>query len=199
MRALWRDEAGASAIQYGVFAAIIGLGIAGTLVATKSSLNSNLSCISSKIATESGTTCVNGAVTTPPVNTTEQPNAATPTTGLPPAAAAAQAVMPTGSTIQNNGVFKDKAGNTYSATISGALMPGQPVYATLRNNGTGASLSGYVNYNALGYYDANPAYFTAIGPGLDGISNADGSQNVIYAVLNKTSNTYDLYLVKPPQ
>lgn len=56
-----RDERGASALEYGLIAGLIALGIVGALATTKSSLNAEYNCIATAVGSSGGTACSSGS------------------------------------------------------------------------------------------------------------------------------------------
>lgn len=68
LRRVWRDQRGASAVEYGLIGGLLALGIVAALVTTKSSLNQDYNCIASVLGDSTINPC-SGASPVPPPTT----------------------------------------------------------------------------------------------------------------------------------
>jgi pilus assembly protein Flp/PilA len=66
MRRLRREERGATALEYGLIAGLIALGIVGGLVMTRNSLNSDYNCVATALGTQGS--CTTAPAAPPPTS-----------------------------------------------------------------------------------------------------------------------------------
>lgn len=153
MRLRFRDEAGATAIEYGLIAGIIALGLVGSLVGTRTSLNAIFGQASGQMGSANG----GGSSTSLPATSNPQ-SALWSRKTL--AAAPTQSIS--GNVVQTNWVFTD--GTTVSLrTGSGggwdsALLVTDPAHHVTRDFET--DQNGNQTLYATSYYDAAMKYYT---------------------------------------
>jgi pilus assembly protein Flp/PilA len=114
LRSLRRDDRGATAIEYGVIAALIGLGLVAALTSTKGSLNQDYTCI----ATGLGTQGASGCSATPP--------APPPTTAL----GYAQIMVPSNRAVTGNATDTQGRGFYYYGNSADTTVVGNAINLT---------------------------------------------------------------------
>lgn len=143
MRRMRRDESGATAVEYGLIAGLIAIGIVGSLVTTRGSLNSVFSTAGAQMASSTST----AAVTKPPY------------TGPTFNPALARAPFWSAKTL-SSGPTIDKSNSGYSQ-VTAKFTDGSQVYYTKYNDGR----------QQITVYDGSTLYAWAITTTAAGVMN----------------------------
>ncbi|TXN17317.1 hypothetical protein FV219_00415 [Methylobacterium sp. WL122] len=171
-RSLRRADDGLAAIEYAIIAGLIGIGLVGTLVSTKSSLNKAYGCITSAIDTQSaGSGCGGGTTVALPSD---------------PVLAAAQMSLPAGTQV--NSVTSSAAGSIYSADVRTGTPP--KIYA--RDQSLGVLYVTTILSSGPNYYEVQGGTDYTGTP----IFNASAGQTT-YAVRDSTGK-YSFFTVTKP-
>lgn len=181
---LRKSEVGATALEYGLIAGIIAIGIIGALTLTRQSLRTQYDCVATRLDSAGAAVCATGA---PPSGL-----------NLGLEAARAQALLPAGAQILANGLFYDSAGGTgYAATIQPSTTTPGAQTVSVTNTATGQRIAIDLQAIAAGVYELSLAILNAIGPGAADLGGTPGFIGVIYVVADSAGVPRLYYGARP--
>ncbi len=168
VRYLRRSEAGATAIEYGLVAGILAIGVIGALTLTRQSLRTQYDCVALRLDSAGATVCVSA-----------QPRSS----GLTGEASRAQGLLPPGLQIVAGGLFYDAAGGTaYAATLRPSSAVADGIALTLSATDTGQTTSLDVTPVAPGVVEVPSGILGALGVQPAGIPVPSGYRLVLLVV-----------------
>jgi Flp pilus assembly pilin Flp len=200
LRSLRAVDDGVAAIEYAVIAALIGVGLIGSLVVTRTSLNCEYNTIASILGGGSASCAATGSTTVVDTGGTTNPGPTDPN-GFTPLETAAQTRLPAGYKVVHTAAPLPYV-VTYEENYGGYGM-GNGFYVAPASDPTNTYGIFQGDAASAGYYGSSQLFAKDnvdpnIFPGSYVGQNSDGTATYMYVIQDPTSGNWNMFQVTGP-